>query len=64
MWNESVLHAGRHPLTEMVVDSYIPNDTHMSESEGRAQVKATPDMLTAEFGEPAASVYLVCSSVV
>ncbi len=25
-------------LTEMVVDNYIPNDTHMSEEESRLQV--------------------------
>ena len=32
--------AGRHMLTEMVVDNYIPNDTHMTEDEGRVQVLA------------------------
>ena len=30
--------AGRHMLTEMVVDNYIPNDTHMTDSHGRVQV--------------------------
>ena len=30
--------AGRHMLTEMVVDHYIPNDTHMTEDEARVQV--------------------------
>ena len=25
-------------LTEMVVDNYIPNDTHMTEEEARVQV--------------------------
>lgn len=30
--------AGRHLLTEMIVDNYIPNDTHMTDSEGRVQV--------------------------
>lgn len=30
--------AGRHMLTEMVVDNYIPNDTHMTEDEARVQV--------------------------
>ena len=30
--------AGRHMLTEMVVDNYIPNDTHMTEGEARIQV--------------------------
>lgn len=29
---------GRHMLTEMVVDHYIPNDTHMTEDEARVQV--------------------------
>lgn len=30
--------AGRHMLTEMVVDSYIPNDTNMTEDDSRVQV--------------------------
>lgn len=29
---------GRHPLTEMIVDAFIPNDTHMNEDQGRIQV--------------------------
>lgn len=31
--------AGRHMLTEMLVDNYIPNDTHMTEDESRVQVR-------------------------
>lgn len=31
------LGVGRHMLTEMVVDNYIPNDTHMTEEEARIQ---------------------------
>ena len=31
---------GRHMLTEMVVDNYIPNDTHMTADESRVQVRA------------------------
>lgn len=30
--------AGRHPLAEMVVESYIPFTTHMEENRGRLQV--------------------------
>ena len=30
--------AGRHLLAEMVVDTFIPNDTHMSHEAGRVQV--------------------------
>ncbi len=30
--------AGRHPLAEMVVESYIPFSTHMQEDRGRLQV--------------------------
>ncbi|KAF8986222.1 histidine kinase osmosensor [Entomortierella lignicola] len=33
---ENVLHIvnGRHPLQELVVDSFVPNDTHLGEPEG------------------------------
>lgn len=34
----TLVDAGRHMLTEMVVDHYIPNDTHMTEDEARVQV--------------------------
>ena len=33
---------GRHPLTELVTDTYIPNDTKMSAQTGRVQVPACP----------------------
>ena len=33
-----LLRAGRHPLTEMLVDRFIPNDTHMGAESGRVQV--------------------------
>lgn len=29
---------GRHPLTEKLVETFIPNDTHMGLLEGRVQV--------------------------
>ena len=29
---------GRHPLTELVTDTYIPNDTKMTAQAGRVQV--------------------------
>ena len=31
--------AGRHPLTELVTDTYIPNDTKMTAQAGRVQVR-------------------------
>ncbi len=36
---EKAVDAGRHMLTEMVVDNYIPNDTHMNEDDSRVQVR-------------------------
>ncbi len=36
---EGAADAGRHMLTEMVVDNYIPNDTHMNEDDSRVQVR-------------------------
>lgn len=30
--------AGRHPLAEILVDSFIPNDTHMGADAGRLHV--------------------------
>ncbi|KAL3151543.1 MutS protein msh5, variant 2 [Trebouxia sp. C0009 RCD-2024] len=43
---DNVLHIkqGRHMLTEMVVDNYIPNDTHMTEDEARVQVITGPNL--------------------
>ena len=29
---------GRHPLTELVTNTYIPNDTQMTAQAGRVQV--------------------------
>ncbi|KAA6427813.1 MAG: DNA mismatch repair MSH5-like [Trebouxia sp. A1-2] len=34
----------RHMLTEMVVDNYIPNDTHMNEDDSRIQVITGPNL--------------------
>ncbi len=33
-----VIEQGRHPLAELVVDVFIPNDTNMTGSQGRVQV--------------------------
>ena len=38
-WYKRAVDAGRHMLTEMVVDNYIPNDTHMNEDDSRVQVR-------------------------
>ncbi|MEW5317629.1 MAG: hypothetical protein WDW38_008911 [Sanguina aurantia] len=42
---DSVLHItqGRHPLTEQLVETFIPNDTHMGQSEARVQVITGPN---------------------
>ncbi|DBA75705.1 TPA: MutS protein msh5 [Trebouxia sp. C0005] len=43
---DNVLHIkqGRHMLTEMVVDNYIPNDTHMNEDDSCIQVITGPNL--------------------
>ena len=37
---ENVLHirGGRHPLTEALVDTFIPNDTHMNAGDSRVHL--------------------------
>jgi hypothetical protein len=45
-------HAGRHLLTEMVADAYIPNDTAMRADSGRVQVITGPNF---SGGDQAAS---------
>lgn len=37
--NELVIEGGRHLLTEQLVDTFIPNDTHMAAGEARIQVR-------------------------
>lgn len=40
---ELIIKGGRHPLTELVCDSFIPNNTEMLEDSGRIQVVTGPN---------------------
>ena len=44
-----VMHAGRHVLTELVKDPFVPNDTHMELHTGRIQVRPQSVCLTLIF---------------
>jgi DNA mismatch repair ATPase MutS len=42
--NVLVIEGGRHPLAELVVDSYIPNSTHMDDEGSRRVHMITGDV--------------------
>ncbi len=41
--NVLIIRAGRHPLTEMLVDSFIANDCCITEDQGRVNVITGPN---------------------
>lgn len=60
---ERVVDAGRHMLTEMVVDNYIPNDTHMNEDDSCIQVRACHTEVSHDCFPPSHGTFCIWCSM-